>query len=329
MIYDCFTFFNELDLLEIRLNVLKDVVDKFVLVEARQTHTGKPKPLYYEDNKSRYAAFNDRIIHIVIDSFPEDLGAWGRENFQRNAIIRGLTNLGLDDKVMISDLDEIPRPEIIQKYSSSNDVFRFNMISYGFYLNFVNLRWRNMYGTKMLPYGKFVYGFDGVQVHYDEFMPEEVNKGTTATKIRRRDYPRKKGGEIIVRNAGWHFSCLGGAKAMLIKMRSVAPHHDFDPDDPKMTEESVAKLLAKGKGPALKVNCFGVRIGKSFPEYIQNNLNKYSSLIFPITPEYMRSVFMARVFRTIQGRLIQFCEWVMPSRLHYFLHVLRMKLLRA
>ena len=54
MVYDCFSFFNELDLLEIRLNVLKDVVDKFVLVEATRTHTGRPKPLYYEENKARF-----------------------------------------------------------------------------------------------------------------------------------------------------------------------------------------------------------------------------------------------------------------------------------
>jgi len=69
MIYDCFTFFNELDLLEIRLNVLKDVVDRFVLVEATQTFTGRPKPLYYKENAARFAAFADRIIHVVVDDF--------------------------------------------------------------------------------------------------------------------------------------------------------------------------------------------------------------------------------------------------------------------
>ena len=56
MTYDCFSFFNELDLLEIRLNVLKDAVDKFVLVEAGETHSGKPKPLYFKENEARFAA---------------------------------------------------------------------------------------------------------------------------------------------------------------------------------------------------------------------------------------------------------------------------------
>ena len=91
MIYDCFSFFNELDLLEIRLNVLKDVVDKFVLVEAGETHTGKPKPLYFKENEARFAAFRDRIIYVAIERFPEVCTtSWARENWQRNAIAEGL-----------------------------------------------------------------------------------------------------------------------------------------------------------------------------------------------------------------------------------------------
>ena len=69
MVYDCFSFFNELDLLEIRLNVLKDVVDKFVLVEATRTHTGAEKSLYFKENEARFSAFRDRIVHIVVDDF--------------------------------------------------------------------------------------------------------------------------------------------------------------------------------------------------------------------------------------------------------------------
>ncbi|MGN1154117.1 MAG: hypothetical protein ACI4S3_08815 [Candidatus Gastranaerophilaceae bacterium] len=94
MIYDCFTFFNELDLLEIRLNILNDVVDKFVLVEATKTFTGQDKPLYYNDNKEKFSAFNAKIIHVVVDDYPS-IGletAWGYENWQRNCISRGLNN---------------------------------------------------------------------------------------------------------------------------------------------------------------------------------------------------------------------------------------------
>ena len=135
MIYDCFTFFNELDLLEIRLNVLNDVVDRFVLVEAGQTHTGKPKRLLYEENKLRYSKFADKIIHVRIDSFPSGHDAWWNENYQRNAIMQGLKCAKDDDIVMISDLDEIPRPELVAEYSKKAGVWSFNMISFGFYLN--------------------------------------------------------------------------------------------------------------------------------------------------------------------------------------------------
>ena len=64
-IFDTFTFYNELDLLELRLNILGDVVDYFVINEANITFTGKPKPLYYQENKERFKKWEDKIIHHV------------------------------------------------------------------------------------------------------------------------------------------------------------------------------------------------------------------------------------------------------------------------
>ena len=121
MIYDCFSFFNELDILEIRLNTLNEVVDKFVLVEAPWTFTGNPKPLYFEENKERFKLFLDKIIHIVADQPPvsptvtERENAWIRESHQRNSINAGLNNAKNNDLIIISDLDEIPNPQIIKK----------------------------------------------------------------------------------------------------------------------------------------------------------------------------------------------------------------------
>jgi len=71
MIYDCFTFFNEHSVLDIRLNTLYDHVDKFILVEATRSHQNLPKPLYFDENKSMYSKFLDKIIHVVIDTYPE------------------------------------------------------------------------------------------------------------------------------------------------------------------------------------------------------------------------------------------------------------------
>ena len=70
-IYDCFNFFNELDLLEIRLNTLYDIVDYFVIIESNLTHSGEVKPFYYEDNKSRFEKFSDKIIHYKVLDTPE------------------------------------------------------------------------------------------------------------------------------------------------------------------------------------------------------------------------------------------------------------------
>src|SRR3954453_15788720 len=114
MIYDCFLFFNELDGLEIRLHVLAAVVDRFVLVEARQTHQRAAKPLHYAENRARFEPFVDRIEHVVVEEFPpEATGTWACENWQRNAIRLGIRSAKAGDTILISDVDEIPRPECV------------------------------------------------------------------------------------------------------------------------------------------------------------------------------------------------------------------------
>ena len=89
MIYDCFQFFNELDLLKLRLNILSPVVDKFVISEATETFSGLPKPLYYEENKEMFAEFNDRIIHVVVSDTPTG-DTHTRDTYQKNGGTRGL-----------------------------------------------------------------------------------------------------------------------------------------------------------------------------------------------------------------------------------------------
>lgn len=327
MIYDCFPFFNELDVLEIRLNVLKDVVDKFVLVEAGETHTGKPKPFYFEENKARFAAFADRIIHIKIEKFPAGHDAWWNENYQRNELMRGLVDAKDDDDILISDLDEIPNPDRVREFRGTPGIKVFRQLYYSYYLNYQNVRDFNLYTTKMLSIGLARTAFDGVEVFKNEFLPDDLNQGTTLTKIRRRQLPKSRGGETRVVDGGWHFTCLGGADAMLRKMRAVAPHHDFNPEDVALTSAYIAELIAKGQGPALKMNCFAVPLDDRFPKYIREHREKYAHLIFEITPDYMRRVRLARFLCTLQGRSIQFAEWACPPAVHNWLHKMKMRLL--
>lgn len=327
MVYDCVTFFNELDLLEIRLNILKDVADRFVIIEAAETHTGKAKHFHFEENRDRFAEFADRIVYHQINKFPPYCKTnWARENWQRNQIAAVLDGLATDDDIiLISDLDEIPDPRAVLKDIPERGVTAFRQAYYSFYLNFLNVRVRYWLGTRRIKYRDFKNCFDGVKVYENEILVSEVNKGTTPSKIRCRHLPRSRGGEKILRHAGWHFTCLGGAEAVLIKMRSVVPHHDFNPDNPQMTEKWIADLIAEGRGPALKMNCFAVQLNETFPRYILENQEKYAALLFKVTPDYLKRTRVARFLRTIQGCVIQFAQWLCPSALHNALHKMKMR----
>jgi beta-1,4-mannosyl-glycoprotein beta-1,4-N-acetylglucosaminyltransferase len=128
MIYDCFTFFNELDLLEFRLKLLDGIVDKFVIAEANLTHSGMPKPYIFESNKLRYEKWKEKIIYIKVELSTAGLifneneakynpqnGSWVLENRQREALTSVITVANDNDMIMVGDLDEIPDPMILEK----------------------------------------------------------------------------------------------------------------------------------------------------------------------------------------------------------------------
>ena len=110
-IYDCFIFNNETDLLEIRLNILNDYVDHFVIIESSETFTGLKKKLSF--NVENYPKFKNKIIYGIINKFPNNGTAWENESYQRNYILKLLEGANLEDFIMISDLDEIPNLENI------------------------------------------------------------------------------------------------------------------------------------------------------------------------------------------------------------------------
>jgi predicted O-methyltransferase YrrM len=111
-IIDCFLFNNEIDMLKLRLEELKDVVDIFVLVESKYTFSGKDKPLYFELVKDEFRNYN--IQHIILSGLPSD-NAWSNEAFQRNAPLEYLrNNMSANDVALLCDLDEIPNPIAIQ-----------------------------------------------------------------------------------------------------------------------------------------------------------------------------------------------------------------------
>lgn len=274
MIYDCFTFFNEFDLLEIRLNVLKDVVDRFVLVEATRTHSNLPKPLHFEENKDRYAPFLDRITHIVVDEYPEYETSWTYENHQRNEIRRGLEDCRDDDIVLISDLDEIPRAELVEAHRNDPGIKIFEQLHHCYYLNHCYIRRPNWHGTRMLSGKDFRHALDHV-FNYGSCNIEHLNQGTTANKIRTYD------GGPVIKNAGWHFSYLGGLEAIRLKIQAYS-HQERnykDSIDLKNIERRISRSFQSCRLIGLEIDA------ESYPPYIKENLEKYAHLIGPVTPK--------------------------------------------
>jgi beta-1,4-mannosyl-glycoprotein beta-1,4-N-acetylglucosaminyltransferase len=160
-IIDCFIFYNELDLLKYRLNVLKDVVDYFVLVEATLSHVGNEKPLYYDQNKEYFKEFADKIIHVIVDDFPfnssniniKNNDQWKNEHHQRNCISRGVSRLDVNDQdlFIVADLDEIPDPKVLNKLKITQDkiqAYRFEQDFY--YYNLNSKRQEKWYHSKII-----------------------------------------------------------------------------------------------------------------------------------------------------------------------------------
>ena len=293
MTYDCFSFFNELDLLEIRLNVLSDVVDRFILVESTITHTGLPKPLFYELNKDRFASFASRIVHIVVSDFPkvpngfsQRQKAWLIENVQRNAIMQGLMNADSDDVVLISDLDEIPNPEVVRKGPSGEGIFVLQQKAFSYFMNYRNYTVPVWYGTRMMRYGSLVDPKCYANFKSCEYVVDCVNDGPTPSKN------RFVSDSSIIRDGGWHYSYLGGAHAVAKKVLAIA-HVEFRAG---RTEEYVQKCIDKG----MDVSGYGYRyyadpIEECAPQYVIEHQNALRQFIYPVTKEYMRRTMFSRL----------------------------------
>jgi beta-1,4-mannosyl-glycoprotein beta-1,4-N-acetylglucosaminyltransferase len=189
MIIDCFPFFNELDILDLRLNILSPFVDKFILVEASKTQSKLDKPFYFEQNKHRYDKFLNKIIHIKIEDYPND-GGWAMENFQRNCINIGLEKLSLQDDaiIAISDVDEIWNPKKLTEINNGLNQNKFcaaQMEYFVFYLNLntVNKGW---IGTVFFK-----------PAAYLRYTPQDIRN--------------IKDHVFTIQNCGWHFGYQGGA----------------------------------------------------------------------------------------------------------------------
>jgi beta-1,4-mannosyl-glycoprotein beta-1,4-N-acetylglucosaminyltransferase len=252
-VYDCFTFFNELDLLKIRLHELNDIVDYFVLVESTKTFQNKNKPCYYLENIDKFKSFNHKIIRLEVPSNLFCDNAWTNEKLSWDYLIHGLSEAKNDDLILISALDEVPKKEIIEIIKNENIFPRCVIMDlYYFYLNTKfsennSTKWHGTFATKFnLLNKKNMYSFNNDRKH--------VNKI----------------------EGGWHFSFLGDAKNAINKVHSYS-HSEFNHFTEDYYFERIKNLQDVFGRSQLKFDSFADI--KTLPKYVQSNLKKYKNYI--------------------------------------------------
>jgi beta-1,4-mannosyl-glycoprotein beta-1,4-N-acetylglucosaminyltransferase len=278
-IYDVFPFFNELDLLEIRLNHLAPYVDYFVITEATMTHAGNAKPLYFHENRDRFSKFEGKIIHQVVDDFPSSLNTFERDWFQRNEVKAVLaSHLNDDDVLIYGDIDEIPSQSAIeQALENLDNGINMNHLAQDLFYYYLNLEETS--GTLLSNMGEFP-GVTDKKWLGTTVSRWAYSKQFSITSLRDRDHV---GVSRRVSNGGQHFSYVGGPvptsadERIRAKLRESA-HQELN----IWRTNSFLKLrLSRGK------DIFGRRGAKLklrndlsyLPEYILQNLAKFESLI--------------------------------------------------
>jgi len=268
-IYDCFTFYNEFDLLEIRLQELYDHVDHFVLVEANTTFTSIPKSFLFEENKSRYDKWLDKIIHIKVEDMPNSPDAWVNDRFQRDQIYRGIVDADPDDLIMISDLDEIIRPEAVEyMLNSDQTLFALRMPLFNFKFNYMRTR----------PGIYDIWGMAGRRSFFEQIKPDGFR--FLRFQFMEASYQYKNNGCEVIEHGGWQFSNLGDNEFMLNKLRSFAHQEVNYPE--YMAQVDINASIQEGRGVGRQYEDQEykvVEINDYFPKTLVNNLGKYQQYI--------------------------------------------------
>lgn len=259
-IYDCFTFYNEFDLLEIRLQELYNEVDWFVIVEADRTFQNQPKPLYLTDNFARFEKWSSKIRLVTVTDMPTGNDAWAREEHQRNAILGGIGDADADDMIVISDVDEIPRPETIQYIKSQID----NFDIYAFYMPLFNFKFNYM----MVSHDKHACWGQAIRRSYlDELTPEFVRRN----RFYCHGWPNAK----LIPHAGWHFSWLGNNEMVKNKVQSFSHAESNLPEliDQIDVNESLKNGTTWNRNAPERMS--PVVLNDYFPKTITANTEKY------------------------------------------------------
>ena len=289
-IYDCFMYFDEEVVLDVRLNTLNEFVDYFVIVESIYTHKGDPRELKF--NHKKFEKFKDKIIYIVDEeTYPQTdeintedsedeksrkaiFNAAYRENGQRNLITRGLKKANDEDIIMVSDVDEIPKLSELN-FKNINEkiiLFKQDMFYYKFNLWLPNLIWT---GTKACKKKNLVnpqWLRNIKDRKYSFFRIDTFFSKTKYTSIK------------VINDGGWHFSNIKTPKEIEFKLRSYLHHREFDLNPLSVTQ--IDEIIRNKQAIYdLRVDKTVNKIGngsilenfelKKLPEYIVTNKNKF------------------------------------------------------
>jgi hypothetical protein len=232
-IYDCFTFYNEFELLELRLAELYDYVDHFVIVEADTTFQNKRKDLLYYNNRERFKQWEDKIIYYPVTDMPVHADTWGRERHQRNSILKAVVGADDNDIIVISDIDEIPRVETIQKLRSSDAAI------WGFRMPLFNFRFNYMLTNQDC----YVVWSGACRKRH---LQDAEDFRRTRHYLATFPYNHNASGIQIMEHAGWHFTYFGNEEFARQKIQSFA--HD-ETNKPEILDQlNIEESIQKGTG---------------------------------------------------------------------------------
>ena len=267
-IYDCFSYWDEDILLDLRLNILNDYVDYFVIVEGNKTWQNNPKKLRFNIEKFKY--FKNKIIYVPVEDMPGGGNPWVRENFQRNSIERGLSSAKQDDLIIISDLDEIPNLEKLYNFKKK---MRYAVFKQNHYYYKINLQ------STQNPY------WHGSRICIKKFLksPQWLRN----LKFKKRPFWRidKLRLNNIIEDGGWHFCNLKNAEQLLYKYNNLCetndPYHFKEKIDKKyLNVDEIQKKIISGRDIIGRKDVYKSRvIDDSFPAYVVNNFEKYKKWI--------------------------------------------------
>ena len=293
-IFDCFMYFDEDVVLDVRLNFLNDYVDKFVIIESEYNHKGEKRtPLF---NINKFERFKNKIKYILINDIPPGIekinnndnkddvytksifNAWKRENLQRNKIIDGIKDAKKDDWIIISDLDEIPNLNKINLRNTKDNLvfFKQDMMYYKFNLKLENFTWVGSKACKMK------------NLRSPQWIRNIKDRKYRWWRLDTFFSKRKYQNILFVENGGWHFSYLKSSKNIEKKLKSYLHHIDYDLnpigiegiEDMINNKKTIYNIKADQRinkfDGANKLNKIDINL---LPSYILNNKNKFVNWI--------------------------------------------------